>query len=136
MSLPPGYSHLGASIKPSMSQLMDRKRSSIACKLRKSLYGLKQAPRQWFANLSSALLPFGFFQSKANYSLFVKKDGKVLLPVLVYVDDMIIIGNDTQAIAQVKTYLSAQFHMKDLGALKYFLGLEVMRTSQGIFLCQ
>jgi len=79
MSLPPGYSHLGASIKPSMSQLMDRKRSSIACKLRKSLYGLKQAPRQWFAKLSSALLPFGFFQSKANYSLFVKKDGKVLL---------------------------------------------------------
>jgi len=45
MSLPPGYTHLGASIQPGKSQLMDRKRSSVVYKLRKSLFGLKQAPK-------------------------------------------------------------------------------------------
>ena len=98
MSLPLGYSHLGVVIQPRLSQQFDRKRTPVVCKLRKSLYGLKQAPRQWFAQLSSALVSFGFFQSKADYSLFVKNDGKIFLAILVYVDDMIITGNDSKAI--------------------------------------
>lgn len=56
--------------------------------------------------------------------------------MLVYVDDLIISGNNGAAIAKFKQYLSACFHMKDLGTLKYFLGLEVARNSTGIFLCQ
>ncbi|WMV49467.1 hypothetical protein MTR67_042852 [Solanum verrucosum] len=60
----------------------------------------------------------------------------IQLNVLVYVDDLIIFGNDLSAIRKFKSYLSDCFHMKDLGALKYFLGIEVARNSEGIFLCQ
>ena len=58
------------------------------------------------------------------------------LVVLVYVDDLVTSGNDSEAIQQFKDYLHRCFHMKDLGKLKYFLGVEVARSPMGIFLCQ
>ncbi|CAM8925879.1 unnamed protein product [Rhodiola kirilowii] len=111
--------------------------SGYVCKLRKSLYGLRQAPRNWFSKLAAALRTFGFVQSLADYSLFsiTQRDNKVL-HVLVYVDDLIISGNDAIFISTFKTYLSSCFHMKDLGVLKYFLGLEIARNSTGIFVSQ
>lgn len=72
--------------------------STKVYKLQKSLYGLKQAPRQCFAKLSSALISFGFTQSKCDYSLFTKKQGDTFTIVFVYVDDMLITGNCEQAI--------------------------------------
>ncbi|GKC78433.1 retrovirus-related pol polyprotein from transposon RE1 [Tanacetum coccineum] len=98
--------------------------------------GLKQALRQWFAKLSSALLDFGFTQSKTDYSLFVKKHNESFTAVLVYVDDLLITGNNEEQISSLKTQLSSVFHMKDLGEVNYFLGLEVSRTAQGIFISQ
>ena len=65
---------------------------------KKSLYGLKQAPRQWFSKLSTALASFGFVQSKTDYSLFVKNDSQKFTAVLVYVDDLLITGNDDSEI--------------------------------------
>ena len=59
-----------------------------------------------------------------------------MLSYLVYVDDMVIVGNNNSAIEELKQYLNLHFHMKDLGELKYFLGLEVVRTKAGIFMCQ
>ena len=108
----------------------------MVCKLAKSLYGLKQAPRCWFAKLSSALKHYGFHQSYSDYSLFTLIDKDVQLVVLVYVDDLIICGNNSTFIQHFKDYLSQCFHMKDLGFLKYFLGVEVVRYRTGIFLCQ
>ncbi|GJZ01314.1 retrovirus-related pol polyprotein from transposon TNT 1-94 [Tanacetum coccineum] len=107
-----------------------------ACKLCKSLYGLRQAPRCWSSKLSSALKKYGFVQSYSDYSLFILQQNGVQLNVLVYVDDLIVSGNDHEAITQFKTYLSNYFHMKDLGNVKYFLGIEVARAKEGIFLCQ
>nr|GEV20470.1 retrovirus-related Pol polyprotein from transposon TNT 1-94 [Tanacetum cinerariifolium] len=69
-----------------------------ACKLCKSLYGLRQAPRCWFSKLSSALKKYGFVQSYSNYSLFTLQQNGVQLNVLVYVDDLIVSGNDHEAI--------------------------------------
>ena len=106
------------------------------CRLRKSLYGLKQAPRCWFAKLVSALKDYGFLQSYSDYSLFTYTRGSVQINVLVYVDDLILSGNDSAALQTFKHYLSDCFHMKDLGSLKYFLGIEVARSATGIFLCQ
>ncbi|GJS06409.1 retrovirus-related pol polyprotein from transposon TNT 1-94 [Tanacetum coccineum] len=102
----------------------------------KSLYGLKQAPRQWFSKLSSALLSFGYKQFKADYSLFVKSDSSSFTAVLVYVDDLLITGTSSSLIHELKKQLSSTFHMKDLGELSYFLGLEVCKNYQGIFISQ
>jgi hypothetical protein len=108
----------------------------LVCKLRKSLYGLRQAPRNWFAKLSTALLAFGFVQSKAEYSLFSYLRGSVSMHVLLYVDDLVIASSSKLLLASLKEYLGSCFHMKDLGPLKYFLGIEVARKPEGMFLCQ
>jgi len=84
----------------------------------------------------AALKSYGFKQSYSDYSLFTFLQGNVQIRVLVYVDDRIVSGNDHTAIQLFKRYLSDCFHMKDLGALKYFLGIEVARSLEGIFLCQ
>ncbi|XP_074271100.1 uncharacterized protein LOC141595025 [Silene latifolia] len=106
------------------------------CRLRKSLYGLRQAPRCWYAKLASALLKYGFRQCPYDHSLFsiIQPDNEV--HVLIYVDDLVICGNNLDFISQFKDYLSKCFHMKDLGVLKYFLGLEVARQENGIFISQ
>lgn len=108
----------------------------MVCRLRKSLYGLRQAPRCWFAKLAGSLKRYGFQQSYSDYSLFTMIRGDIHLTVLVYVDDLLISGNCSTAISAFKSYLSDEFHMKDLGVLKYFLGIEVARAPEGIFLCQ
>jgi hypothetical protein len=104
--------------------------------LKKSLYGLKQAFRQWFSKFSNTLIDQGFIQSKSDYSLFTRTKGAVFIALLVYVDDVILASNDSAAIAQFITSLNQQFKLKDLGTLKYFLGLEVARSDKGISLSQ
>lgn len=106
------------------------------CKLHKSLSGLRQAPRCWFIKLTTTLKAYGFAQSYLDYSLFTYQRQHVRLCILVYVDDLIIAGNDSTGESELKAYLGYGFHMKDLGALKYFLGLEVSRAASDIYLCQ
>ncbi|XP_071699526.1 uncharacterized mitochondrial protein AtMg00810-like [Rutidosis leptorrhynchoides] len=130
MKMPLGYAGKGETI-----QNIPAKKFKV-CKLKKSLYGLKQAPRQWFAKLSSALLSFGYQQSKADYSLFTKSDDTQFTAVLCYVDDLLITGNSPEHIQRLKDNLKSSFHMKDLGELSYFLGLEVSKTAQRVFISQ
>lgn len=106
------------------------------CRLRKSLYGLKQAPRCWFAKLKDALINYGFTQTRSDYTLFVYFKRGVSIRLLAYVDDLIISGSSPADIKLLKDYLSVCFHMKDLGFLKYFLGIEVARSAAGFYLCQ
>ncbi|XP_020870708.1 uncharacterized protein LOC110225397 [Arabidopsis lyrata subsp. lyrata] len=106
------------------------------CRLRKSLYGLKQAPRCWFAKLGGAMKTYGFEQNYSDYSLFTLEKGDTRLHVLVYVDDLIITGSSIHVVNKFKHYLSTCFHMKNLGPLRYFLGIEVARSPEGIYLCQ
>lgn len=105
-------------------------------RLKKYLYGRRLAPRCWFAKLAASLKNYGFSQSYSDYSLFTFHAGTIQLNVLVYVDDLIISGNDSAALSSFQTYLSTCFRMKDLGVLKYFLGIEVARSANGLFLCQ
>ncbi|KAI3830073.1 hypothetical protein L1987_04206 [Smallanthus sonchifolius] len=121
MSLPEGYFS---------------KSETKVCKLVKSLYGLKQAPRMWNEKLTSVLLEIGFVQSKSDYSLFTKNAGTVFIALLVYVDDIVITGNDESEIKNIKQLLSSNFMIKDLGLLKYFLGIEVLKSEKGICLSQ
>ncbi|GKC90479.1 ribonuclease H-like domain-containing protein [Tanacetum coccineum] len=73
--------------------------------------------------------------SKSDYSLFTKSCGDVFIALLVYVDDIIITGNNLPEINKVKQFLKTKFMIKDLGKLKYFLGIEVLDTSNGVLVC-
>nr|GEY70166.1 ribonuclease H-like domain-containing protein [Tanacetum cinerariifolium] len=106
------------------------------CKLNKSLYGLKQSPRQWNAKLTMALLENDFVLSKFDYSLFTKKSDKVFIALLVYVDDIVITGNDMTEIEKFKIFIKSKFQSKDLGKLKCFLGIKVLDNKEGICLSQ
>lgn len=125
MSLSPGFGSEGE-ILP----------AHAVCKLHKSLHGLKQASRQWFAKFSSTLLSIGFSQSHADNSLFIRDRGSIFLALLVYVDDIVIATNSESEASELKEFLDNKFKLKDLGCLKYFLGIEVARSSLGISICQ
>ncbi|CAL1361803.1 unnamed protein product [Linum trigynum] len=115
---------------------VDEGSEGMVCKLKKSLYGLKQASRQWFAKLTGSLLKNRFSQSSSDYSMFVKRvQGRIVI-VLVYVDDIILAGPRLGDLEAVKLFLKRDFKIKDLGSLKYFLGLEVTRNSSGISVSQ
>lgn len=119
-----------------LNHIPDKPSSEVVCKLKKALYGLKQAPRQWFYKLSQTLISFGYLQSRSDYSLFTKADNRGITLVLVYVDDLLIAGNCLDEMAHLKKLLHTSFHMKDLGELRYFLGLEVERSHAGFFISQ
>ena len=97
---------------------------SHICRLHKALYGLKQAPRAWYHRLQENLLFLGFMNSCSDTSLFICRHGSSLLFLLVYIDDILIIGSNPLAISQLITNLRHEFAVKDLGHLKYFLGME------------
>ncbi|CAL0326312.1 unnamed protein product [Lupinus luteus] len=107
------------------------------CKLEKFLYGLKQASRQWFAKLSSFLIKHNYKKCKGDHSLFVKWYSSISVAiVLVYVDDIILSGNNLSEINNLKSLLDAAFKIKDLGDLKFFLGFEIARNTAGISMNQ
>lgn len=105
------------------------------CKLKKSVYVLRQAPRCWFSKLTAALHQCGFVQSYADYSLFTYAANDVFLYVLIYVNNLLITSTSLFSIDKFKAYMSSCFHIKDLGSLKYFLGIEFAHNSSGIYLC-
>ena len=100
------------------------------CKLCKALYGLKQAPRAWFSKFITPMTTVGFQSSSYNYALFLHKPDSGTTVLLLYVDDMIITGDDLVSIRELKIFLKP-FEMKDLGTLSYLLGLEVFSSSSG-----
>lgn len=106
------------------------------CRLRKFVYGLKQASMNWYNKFAIALLGLNFKQSKSNHSLFLHKHGNTFIAILIYVDNVIIVGNDANKIQEIKRCLHSKFSIKDLGVIKYFLGIEVAKTSNGLVLSQ
>lgn len=111
--------------------------SNKVCKLQKSLYGLKQSSRTWFERLTRVDKKEGFTQCHSDHTMFVKHslEGKITL-FIVYVDDIVITGDDHNQIDHLKSFLVREFEVKNLGQLKYFLGMEVARTKHGIYMSQ
>jgi hypothetical protein len=88
---------------------------NLVCRLHKSLYGLKQASRQWFSKFSEVIQAAGYVQSRADYLLFTRTQGKSFIALLIYVDDILMTGNDYVSIDKLKRFLHSQFRLKDLG---------------------
>ncbi|GAB2289900.1 hypothetical protein Dimus_038074 [Dionaea muscipula] len=105
-------------------------------KLHKALYGLKQAPRTWNITLDAFLQRLNFVRCPHEYALYVRKSNGNLLIVCVYVDDLIITGSSVVLIEEFKSKLIHEFDMTDLGLLNYYLGIQVVQSSTGIFISQ
>lgn len=110
--------------------------TNSVCKLKKSIYALKQASHQWFKKFSTSLLMLGFQKAHGDQTLFVRQIAEDFVVVLVYVNDIIIASTNADVSTKLTSDLKGFFKLRDLGSLKYFLGLEISRTADGIFLCQ
>ncbi|CAL2264036.1 unnamed protein product [Prunus armeniaca] len=109
----------------------DPRYPDFVCKLKKSLYGLKQAPRAWNAKFTRYLPAIGFQASQSDPSLFVRHSDSEVVILLLYVDDIILTGSNEKMVQLVIDELRFVFEMKDLGKLKFFLGLQVSYASNG-----
>ena len=98
------------------------------CRLRKFLYSLKQSPRAWFGKFNQVVETFGMQKSKSDHSVFYKNFSSSSILLAVYVDNIVITESDSKGILSLKSFLHSQFHTKDLGMLKFFLSVEVMRN--------
>jgi hypothetical protein len=98
---------------------------SHVCRLHKSLYDLKQAPRAWYTRLNDFLLPNSFLASKVDTSLVILSDGTNIFYLLVYIDDILLTCSNFVMLHRLIQLLSSEFKLRDLGAIHYFLGIEV-----------
>ncbi|RVW25919.1 Retrovirus-related Pol polyprotein from transposon RE2 [Vitis vinifera] len=110
---------------------------SMAAMLRRSLYGLKQSPRAWFGRFSFVVQEFGMLRSTVDHSVFYHHNSMgQCIYLVVYVDDIVITGSDQDGIQKLKQHLFTYFQTKDLGKLKYFLGIEIAQSSSSVVLSQ
>ena len=97
---------------------------------------MKKAPRQWYKKFDSFMTDHGYSRTTSDYCVFVKKypNGNFII-LLIYIDDMLIVGQDTGKISKLKSELSKSFAMKDLGPAKQILGIRIVRDrSLGLIL--
>ncbi|GKD65137.1 retrovirus-related pol polyprotein from transposon TNT 1-94 [Tanacetum coccineum] len=105
-------------------------------KLKKALYGLKQAPRAWYDMLSSFLLSQDFYKGSVDPTLLIRKEGKELLLVQVYVDDIIFAASTHELCDIFAKIMYSKFMMSMMGKISFFLGLQIFQNPRGIFINQ
>lgn len=119
---PQGYSNIN-------NGLIDK----YSLKLKKSLYGLKRSPKYWYEHFTEIITAYGFTRSENDYCLYIKNDFYILL----YVDDLLILGKDKEQIKEIKNFLSSQFRMKDLSnSDMMYLGISIQRQENSISINQ
>ncbi|GJQ98915.1 retrovirus-related pol polyprotein from transposon TNT 1-94 [Tanacetum coccineum] len=115
---------------------MDLENPNRMYRLKKALYGLKQAPRTWYDLLSSFLLFQGFSKGTVDPTLFIKREGKDILLVQIYVDDIIFASTTTEHCDKFSEIMCSKFKMSMMGKMSLFLGLQISQSPRGIFLNQ
>ncbi|KAJ9563184.1 hypothetical protein OSB04_008344 [Centaurea solstitialis] len=106
----------------------DPKNPNKVCKLLKSIYGLKQASRSWNLHFDERIKEFGFAKSEFEPCVYTKFSGSIVTFLVLYVDDILLIGNNVPTLQSVKEWLSKCFQMKDLGEAAYILGIKIYRN--------
>ena len=97
------------------------------CKLKRSIYGLKQSSRQWNLKFHQAMLNDGFTMVEEDHCLYIKHSNIGFIILSLYVDDILIVGNDKKLIDDTKKWLSSNFEMKDMSEARYVLGVRIFR---------
>ena len=115
---------------------IDSDKPNHVYKLKKALYGLKQAPRAWYDMLSSFLISQGFSKGKVDPTLFVRREGKDIILVQIYVDDIIFASTTTELCDHFSAVMSSKFKMSMMGKISFFLGLQISQSPRGIFINQ
>ena len=107
-------------------------REQLVCNLNKSLYGLKQAAHEWYHKFHSFMLSQGYRRNEIDHCLYTKKakDGSLLILILLYVDDMRLVGSSMDDMATLQSKLNDDFDMKDLGNANHILGMRIMRDRE------
>ncbi|KAK1686471.1 hypothetical protein QYE76_047319 [Lolium multiflorum] len=106
---------------------VDPKNADKVCKLQRSIYGLKQASRSWNRRFDGVIKDFGFIRTHGEACIYKKVSGSSVAFLILYVDDILLIGNDIELLSSVKGYLNKSFSMKDLGEAAYILGIKIYR---------
>ena len=106
------------------------------CRLVKSLYGLKQAPKQWHKKFDKTMLSQGFRINECDKCVYIKYTDKGYVIVCLYVDDMLILGNNDEIIKATKSWLTSKFDMKDMGVADVILGIKISKSQDGLALTQ
>ena len=122
MEQPPGYVAQGE--------------TSQVCLLRHAIYGLKQSPPAWFVQFSCLLIAYGFNPCKFEQTVMRKTTCTGYVILAIYVDDILLTGNDEASISATKAYLQTQFAIRDLKTPRYFLGIEFVYQSGKLALSQ
>ncbi|KAL2532952.1 Retrovirus-related Pol polyprotein from transposon RE1 [Abeliophyllum distichum] len=104
--------------------IVGKSKSKINELLDKALHGLRQVPRAWYEKLSSTLIKRKFRQSEADNSLFYFANEKYIVFTLIYVDDIVVTGNDNSLLQTFINKLNVTFALKDMGSLSQLLGIE------------
>jgi Reverse transcriptase (RNA-dependent DNA polymerase) len=113
-----------------------REEGQKVCMLEKSVYGLKQAPRIWHQHLVQELARLKFNRLQYADSTFIRQDGGETVIMLVYVDDVLLIASCDKLMSNVKKQLKCVIKVKDLGPVRYFLGVEISNELSGMYLSQ
>ncbi|GJT33937.1 retrovirus-related pol polyprotein from transposon TNT 1-94 [Tanacetum coccineum] len=115
---------------------VDKDKPNHVYKLKKALYGLKQAPRAWYDMLSSFLISQDFSKGSVDPTLFIRRDGKELLLVQIYVDDIIFAASTPELCDLFAKIMCSKFKMSMMGKISFFLGLQISQSPRGIFINQ
>ena len=99
----------------------------MVCKLHKSIYGLKEASRSWNKRFDQVIKSFGFDRNEEEPCVYRKMQNDIVVFLILYVDDILLIGNDFEMLSKVKIQLATQFQIKDLGEAQYVLGIKIIR---------
>jgi len=101
-------------------------KENLVCRLTKSLYGLKQTPRCWYKRFDSFISSLGYYRLSSDHCTYYKRSGDSdFIILLLYVDDMLVVGPNKDQIQELKAQLAREFDMKDLGPTNKILGMQI-----------
>ena len=106
---------------------VDSKNADKVWKLQRSIYGLVQASRSWNIRFDEMIKAFGFIQTYGEACIYKKVSGSYVAFLILYVDDILLMGNDIVLLESIKAYLNQCFSMKVLGEAAYILGIKIYR---------